>query len=150
MEEQRILKQAYLREAILETGYSPEKFIEYLESVKKGSVDIDKWTLEELKQEVANYKRYYSVDENSQSGSDYNSETDHNEETTSNRLGKSSTRPKEKSLSHFRIGPSRSKTLTGLVKKEEDVKSKELPAGTIKTKQPDNDKQEKLHASIKE
>lgn len=151
MEEQRVLKQTYLREAILEAGYSPEKFIEYLESVKKGSVDIDKWTLEELKEEVTNYKRYYSVDETSKSETDANLDSGSNERSDSSPIQRNnSTKFKEKSLSHFRIGPSRSKTTTGLVKKEEEAKTLKGPSDTVITKQPKIDKNEKLHATIKE
>ena len=65
LEEQRTLKQNYLREAILEAGYNPEKFVSYLKSLKPGGEDIDNWTFEELKTEVQNYKRYYSDDETS-------------------------------------------------------------------------------------
>ena len=42
-------KQKYLRENILEKGYDPDKFMEFL-SNKKGepSMNLDKWTLQEL------------------------------------------------------------------------------------------------------
>eukprot|EP00826_Nyctotherus_ovalis_P035585 TRINITY_DN3068_c0_g1_i15.p5 TRINITY_DN3068_c0_g1~~TRINITY_DN3068_c0_g1_i15.p5 ORF type:complete len:147 (+),score=55.57 TRINITY_DN3068_c0_g1_i15:1638-2078(+) len=56
-EQQRTQKQSYLRETILEAGYSPQHFIEFLEGTQKQSADIDCWSLEELKEEVANYKQ---------------------------------------------------------------------------------------------
>lgn len=56
-EQARAQKQSYLRESILEAGYSPQHFIEFLEGSRKQSADIDCWSLEELKEEVANYKQ---------------------------------------------------------------------------------------------
>lgn len=148
MEELRILKQAYLREAILEAGYSPEKFIEYLESVKKDSVDIDRWTLEELKEEVASYKRHYSVEESSKNESDFAFDAN-SSEGTEGVARKNSSKLKEKSLAQFRIGPSRSKTSTSIMK-EEEAKSEKVPSDTVRTKKPGAAKHEGLYATIKE
>jgi len=61
-EEQRNLKQTYLREAIIDAGYDPEKFVQYLGSEKENGTDIDNWDLEELKLAVLNYKRFYSLE----------------------------------------------------------------------------------------
>jgi len=63
IEEEREVKQAYMRKAILEPGYNPEAFLTYLNSVKTDGTDIDNWTLEELKTEVQNYKKCYFVEE---------------------------------------------------------------------------------------
>jgi len=61
----RTLKQTYLREAILEADYNADKFVKYLASAKEDGDNIDNWTLDELKFEVQNYKRYYSNEESS-------------------------------------------------------------------------------------
>jgi len=61
--EEKLLKQTYLREAILEAGYDPNKFVLYLDNERKDGSNIDNWTLDELKLQVQTYKRYYSVEE---------------------------------------------------------------------------------------
>ena len=58
-EEERKTKQTYLRKVIIEAGYNPDGFVNYLNSVKEDGSEIDNWTLDELKIEVQNYKRYY-------------------------------------------------------------------------------------------
>lgn len=47
-------KREYLRQAIIEGGHNPDKFAQYLASVK-GEDDVGKWTLDELKAEVDNF-----------------------------------------------------------------------------------------------
>ena len=50
MEEETLeQKQKYLREHVLEKGYDPDKFMEFL-TMKKGEsgIDLENWTLKEL------------------------------------------------------------------------------------------------------
>lgn len=42
-------KQTYLRTEVLEKGYDPEKFSEFLFSKKEGGEDINRWHINELK-----------------------------------------------------------------------------------------------------
>jgi hypothetical protein len=79
LEDLRTQKQSYLRETILEAGYDPQNFVEYLEVIKKRSPDIDAWTLEELKEEVANYKQNYVSQNESQDKNSLHSETERSE-----------------------------------------------------------------------
>ena len=72
-EEQCKAKQKYLREAIIETGYNAETFIQYLESLKQGGDDIDNWTLDELRLEVQNFTRHCSVKEETNQNKEENS-----------------------------------------------------------------------------
>jgi len=62
-EEERKIKQTYLREAIVDAGYNPDRFIQYLVSIKENGADVDNWTLSELQSEVKTYKRLYAVDD---------------------------------------------------------------------------------------
>eukprot|EP00826_Nyctotherus_ovalis_P001823 TRINITY_DN1032_c0_g3_i2.p1 TRINITY_DN1032_c0_g3~~TRINITY_DN1032_c0_g3_i2.p1 ORF type:complete len:511 (-),score=138.56 TRINITY_DN1032_c0_g3_i2:139-1671(-) len=47
--------------------YNPDKFIQYLLSIKENGADVDTWTLSELQTEVKTYKRLYAVDDVSDS-----------------------------------------------------------------------------------
>lgn len=60
IEEERKIKQIYLREAIIEAGYHPDKFVQYLNSLKENGSDVDNWELDELKNEVQKYKRFFA------------------------------------------------------------------------------------------
>jgi len=91
-EELRAQKQSYLRQTILEAGHDPQSFIEYLEVIKKRSADIDGWTLEELKEEVANYKQDYV---NQHEGQDKNSPHSGPEYSESLEVGNLSTKDPE-------------------------------------------------------
>jgi|JI6StandDraft_1071083.scaffolds.fasta_scaffold17605_7 hypothetical protein len=44
-EETRAKKQQFLREEILEQGYDPEEFVDYLSNVLKIGADVDLMTL---------------------------------------------------------------------------------------------------------
>jgi hypothetical protein len=47
-EDQRELKQKFLRDQIIDQGYKAEDFVEYIGKKKEGGDDIDNWTYEEL------------------------------------------------------------------------------------------------------
>jgi len=53
-EEESKQKKDYLRKAIIEGGYNPDKFAQYLLSIKEDN-DINNWTIEELKIGVDNF-----------------------------------------------------------------------------------------------
>ena len=48
-------KQIYLRKNIIEKGYEPVKFTEYLSTQKENGNDIDTWTMPELQAVVQKY-----------------------------------------------------------------------------------------------
>lgn len=50
-------KQMYLRTAIVEEGYEPEKFVDFLTTKREDGADIDTWTMEDLKKMVAEFKK---------------------------------------------------------------------------------------------
>lgn len=52
IEEERIAKQAFLKEAIIDKGVTPQRFSEFVQNMKDEPLDIDNWTLEELKKIV--------------------------------------------------------------------------------------------------
>eukprot|EP00826_Nyctotherus_ovalis_P040278 TRINITY_DN3952_c0_g1_i3.p1 TRINITY_DN3952_c0_g1~~TRINITY_DN3952_c0_g1_i3.p1 ORF type:complete len:179 (+),score=36.28 TRINITY_DN3952_c0_g1_i3:27-563(+) len=58
-DQERKTKQLYLHKVIIESGYNPNTFIEYISSVKHEGSNVDNWTLDELKALVLDYKRYY-------------------------------------------------------------------------------------------
>lgn len=55
MSEEREAKQQFLREEILDKGFSASAFMDKCER-EKGS-DVDKWTMDELKSAVAEFKK---------------------------------------------------------------------------------------------
>jgi len=55
MEEETKTKQVYLREHILEKGYDPEAFVDYLSSQRDNGSDISIWTLVDLQAAVEQY-----------------------------------------------------------------------------------------------
>mmetsp|Transcript_19204 Transcript_19204/g.35110 ORF Transcript_19204/g.35110 Transcript_19204/m.35110 type:complete len:609 (+) Transcript_19204:206-2032(+) len=54
---ERVAKQNYLREEIVEAGYESGLFVNYCEELK--GTDVDAWTFDELKNCVENFKRVY-------------------------------------------------------------------------------------------
>jgi len=64
------LKQNYLRKEIIEKGYSPERFSEYLSEIKPDGVNIDVWKIDDLKDAVKKFvESPNSRDQQPQSGS---------------------------------------------------------------------------------
>ena len=55
-EDIRAKKQLYLRQEILENGYDPEQFIDYLSNVLKISADVDAMSMNELQDVVEGFK----------------------------------------------------------------------------------------------
>ena len=55
-EETRAKKQQFLREEILEQGYDPEEFVDYLSNVLKIGADVDLMTLKELQDVGGGFK----------------------------------------------------------------------------------------------
>jgi hypothetical protein len=53
MEEERELKQNYLRQEIVEKNYSPDEFMEYCEGIK--GAEVDAYTFEELSKIVSDF-----------------------------------------------------------------------------------------------
>ena len=49
MENDRVVKQNYLRSEILNKGYNTDNFVLFLEGKKSGEFDIDNFDFEELK-----------------------------------------------------------------------------------------------------
>lgn len=58
-EEQTKLKQAYLREEIMEREYNPIHFANYLAKERENGDDIDNWSLGSLKKIVIQFKEEY-------------------------------------------------------------------------------------------
>ena len=58
---ERKAKQNYLSEEVLEVGYNPQLFMEYISSIKE--CDIDSWTLDELQQVVRDFKAKYTPED---------------------------------------------------------------------------------------
>jgi hypothetical protein len=53
---ERELKQNFLRENILEKEYNAEEFLKFITDIKgEDAGDVDVWTFEELKQVVSNF-----------------------------------------------------------------------------------------------
>ena len=153
-EEVRILKQTYLREAILEAGYSPEKFIEYLQTVKKKSVDIDKWSLDELKQEVANYKKYYSMEEPPIENMDPTLSPSNNKKAVQRTNSKEIIKEKAKENGKATILRFKSTKITEsplkIIKIDEEVKINKIQTDFAATKKSVPNKHGKLSATVKE
>lgn len=57
-------KQAYLRSEIIEKGYDPGDFVEYLTQRRENGEDIDVWTMDELQEEVRGFIK--SIQEDTQ------------------------------------------------------------------------------------
>lgn|SRR3990167_3558858 len=55
MEEDTKTKQIFLREQILDKGYDPEAFVDFLNSKREDGSDISSWTLQELVDLVSEY-----------------------------------------------------------------------------------------------
>lgn len=66
MDESTKKKQTYLRTEILEKGYDPSKFVEYLSQQKTDGEDIDTWTFQDLKDAVQVYVQNNPRSENTQ------------------------------------------------------------------------------------
>lgn len=55
-------KQKYLRENILETGYDPDIFMEFLLTIKNEmSINLNNWTMEEIINAVNDFKKIYPI-----------------------------------------------------------------------------------------
>jgi hypothetical protein len=50
------IKQQYLRSEIIDKGYDPEKFSEFLSSQSEKGLDIESWTIEELGEAVYKFQ----------------------------------------------------------------------------------------------
>lgn len=69
-EDDIVARQNYLREAIIDQGYDPAEFIDFLQSARgkhkytkiEDGDDIGNWTLDELKQQVNLYKKQLGED----------------------------------------------------------------------------------------
>ncbi len=48
-EQQRFLKQTYLREHILDEGYDANEFMQFITDAKEDGANIDNWTMTELR-----------------------------------------------------------------------------------------------------
>ena len=49
-------KQKYLRNEIMNQNYDTNKFSDYISNLKENGVDLNNWTLEELKKVVSDFK----------------------------------------------------------------------------------------------
>lgn len=56
---ERTAKQKYLNDDLIDLGYNPQLFMEYISRVKEANVDL--WTIEELQTIVAEFKAVHSV-----------------------------------------------------------------------------------------
>lgn len=56
LEDIKKLKQEFLKNEILNKGYDPKHFSEYISDKKKDGTDIDNWILVELEKIVVDYK----------------------------------------------------------------------------------------------
>lgn len=56
MESPTKAKQLFLRTEIIDGGYDPIDFTEYLEEIKNDGSNLDNWTLEELQSAVMKFK----------------------------------------------------------------------------------------------
>lgn len=52
------LKQRFLREKIMDEGYSADEFVEFLEKRRDDGSNIEVWTFKELMWEVEEFKEY--------------------------------------------------------------------------------------------
>ena len=57
LETERQAKKAFLRKEVIEQGYQPDTFTEFIEREK--GADVDLWTMEELKDCVDRFKRSF-------------------------------------------------------------------------------------------
>ena len=65
MDNERTLKQNYLRTEIMEKGFDSEQFLGYISDLKgEEEAEIDNFTLEELKEAVANFKIKLNKEQN--------------------------------------------------------------------------------------
>ena len=48
-----VKKQSYLRKEVLDKGFSPEDFLNFLEQQGEGKTDLENWEFEDLKKIVA-------------------------------------------------------------------------------------------------
>ena len=49
-------KQSFLRSEIIEKGYDPDEFFNFLTSVKEGEVELQEWSMDELKKVVSKFQ----------------------------------------------------------------------------------------------
>jgi hypothetical protein len=63
IDQARASKQTFLREEILEKGYEIELFQSYMETQKEDGLNIDCWSLEELRQVTVEFKKKYENNE---------------------------------------------------------------------------------------
>jgi len=87
-------KQLYLREEIIDQGYDPSDFNLYMCNIRQEeNIDLNNWTLEELKNVVTNYKESQASKENevkeennneNQNDTDENNNNNTNEEANDN------------------------------------------------------------------
>lgn len=57
-EEEKLRKQKYLKEQIMENeSYDVDNFIEYMANEKEGGEDVDNWTFSELREAVHRYQQ---------------------------------------------------------------------------------------------
>jgi len=54
--EQRLQKQIFLKQNIVEKGYDKQEFAEFMNQIKDSNSNIDMWSLEEIKQIVLNFQ----------------------------------------------------------------------------------------------
>ena len=50
------VKQHFLRSEIIDKGYDPEKFSEYFNSISDKGLDVEAWTIEELREIVLQFQ----------------------------------------------------------------------------------------------
>ena len=50
------IKQHFLRSEIIDKGYDPEKFSEYFNSISDKGLDVEAWTIEELREIVLQFQ----------------------------------------------------------------------------------------------
>lgn len=56
-------KQNYLRKEIMNQNYNTDKFSDYISNLKENGVDLNNWTLEELKEVVTSFKNQENSEE---------------------------------------------------------------------------------------
>lgn len=56
LEEIKQLKQNFLKKEIIEKGFDPEHFLQYLREIKDDASNIDSWIITELEKVVVDYR----------------------------------------------------------------------------------------------
>jgi len=54
-------KQSFLKENILEAGYDPQSFADFMENERDDGCNIDNWTLDELYSIISKFKKKYTL-----------------------------------------------------------------------------------------